>query len=159
LDRIPRMHGMQVNAATPHRGEAGTGIAPRSGMATVTRTRTATRPRRSRRAPEPPPAEPVVAAKAAGLRYVTDKGPGIRRVRKGKGFLYRNPQGCPVRDRETLGRINALVIPPAWDDVWIATDPDAHLQATGRDAKGRKQYRYHPRWRAVRDETKYARML
>lgn len=81
------------------------------------------------------------------------------RKRAGKGFRYIGPDGKRIRNPETLRRIRALVIPPAWKDVWITTDPRGHLQATGRDAKGRKQSRYHPRWRAVRDETKYERML
>src|SRR5215207_3847649 len=103
--------------------------------------------------------DPVESAVEAGLRYVTDEKPGIRRRRSGKGFRYVRPDGAPVRDEPTLHRIKALVIPPAWMDVWITTDPRGHLQATGRDVKGRKQYRYHRRWRAVRDETKYGRML
>lgn len=125
-------------------------------MATVTRART-----KSSRYPRggAPPADPAAAARVAGLRYVSDRSPGIRRRRRGTGFAYVDPQGKAVRDRETLRRIASLVIPPAWDDVWIAPRPDGHLQATGRDARGRKQYRYHPRWRAVRDETKYGRMM
>ncbi len=103
--------------------------------------------------------DPVDSATEAGLRYVTDQKPGIRRRRSGKGFRYVRPDGTAVQDEPTLRRIRSLVIPPAWTDVWITTDPRGHLQATGRDAKGRKQYRYHPRWRAVRDETKYERML
>ena len=103
--------------------------------------------------------DPAQSAKEAGLRYVTDAQPGIRRKRSGKGFRYIDPDGKPVRDAETLARIKSLVIPPAWTDVWICSNPRGHLQATGRDAKGRKQSRYHPRWRQVRDETKYERML
>ncbi|HXG64919.1 MAG TPA: DNA topoisomerase IB [Blastocatellia bacterium] len=106
-----------------------------------------------------PVADPVASARAAGLRYVTDAGPGIRRKRAGKGFAYIGVDGRPVRDREVLGRIKALAIPPAWTDVWICPLANGHLQATGRDAKGRKQYRYHPRWREARDETKYGRMI
>src|SRR6476661_6505522 len=98
-------------------------------------------------------------ARAAGLRYVSDAAPGIVRRRRGKAFHYRHADGDPVRDRDTLGRIRSLAIPPAWRDVWICPDPRGHLQATGRDARGRKQYRYHPRWRATRDETKYDRMI
>ena len=101
----------------------------------------------------------VESARAAGLRYVSDAGRGIRRRRAGKGFSYLGPDGKPIRDSETLHRIKSLAIPPAWTDVWICPLPNGHLQATGRDAKGRKQYRYHPRWREVRDETKYSRML
>jgi len=103
--------------------------------------------------------EPVHAARAASLRYVSDSGPGIGRRRSGKGFLYTRPGGSSVRDRATLSRIRSIVIPPAWENVWICPHPDGHIQATGRDARGRKQYRYHPRWREVRDETKYGRMI
>jgi len=92
------------------------------------------------------------------LRYVTDSKPGIRRRRSGKGFTYTDPDGKRVRDKETLRRIRSLVIPPAWTAVWICPIANGHLQATGRDARGRKQSRYHPRWREVRDETKYERM-
>ena len=103
--------------------------------------------------------DPVESAKAAGLRYVTDAKPGIRRKRQGKGFRYVGPDGSPMRDPEVMRRIKSLVIPPAWTNVWICANPNGHLQATGRDARGRKQSRYHPRWREVRDETKYHRML
>ena len=98
-------------------------------------------------------------ARAAGLRYVSDAAPGIVRRRRGKAFHYRHADGDPVRDRRTLGRIRALAIPPAWRDVWICSADDGHLQATGRDARQRKQYRYHRRWREVRDETKYGRLI
>ena len=104
-------------------------------------------------------ADPVESAKAAGLRYVSDQKPGIRRKRFGKGFGYRNPDGSPVTDPETLRRIRSLVIPPAWTNVWICPIPNGHLQATGRDARGRKQSKYHARWREVRDETKYEHMV
>jgi DNA topoisomerase-1 len=103
--------------------------------------------------------DPVESARAAGLRYVSDQKPGIRRKRFGKGFGYRHPDGKPVTDQETLRRIRSLVIPPAWTNVWICPNPNGHLQATGRDARGRKQSRYHPRWREVRDETKYEHMM
>ncbi len=105
-----------------------------------------------------PITDPVESAKAAGLRYVTDTRPGIARKKTGKGFRYVDPDGKPVRDEKTLGRIKSLAIPPAWSGVWISTHVNGHLQATGRDAKGRKQSRYHPRWRETRDETKYERM-
>jgi DNA topoisomerase-1 len=98
-------------------------------------------------------------ARAAGLRYVSDEMPGIRRERAGKGFRYRFPVGNVVREKEVLDRIKALAIPPAWSDVWICPDPNGHLQATGRDDRGRKQNRYHRNWRQVRDETKYTRMI
>ncbi len=103
--------------------------------------------------------DPVESARAAGLRYVSDQRPGIRRRRAGKGFTYVDAKGERVADEKTLARIKSLAIPPAWSDVWICPRPNGHIQATGRDAKGRKQYRYHPRWREVRDETKYARLL
>ena len=103
--------------------------------------------------------QPEGSAKAAGLRYVNDAAPGIARLRAGSGFRYLRPDGRALRDAETLARIRKLAIPPAWEQVWICTRDDGHLQATGRDARGRKQYRYHPRWREVRDETKYGRML
>lgn len=103
--------------------------------------------------------DPVEAAKMAGLRYVSDKKPGIRRERAGEQFTYTGVDGKPVEDEETLKRIRSLAIPPAWTEVWICPNPRGHIQATGRDAKGRKQYRYHPKWRKVRDETKYDKML
>jgi len=103
--------------------------------------------------------DPAQSAKAAGLRYVTDAKPGIKRKRQGKGFRYVSPDGSAMRDPETMRRIRSLAIPPAWTNVWICTNPNGHLQATGRDARGRKQSRYHPRWREVRDETKYHRMM
>ena len=103
--------------------------------------------------------EPRQAAVTAGLRYVTDQTPGIRRVRVGKRFRYVTPHGNTLRDRNELQRISSLAIPPAWRDVWICPSPNGHLQATGRDAKGRKQHRYHSRWREVRDESKYGRIL
>jgi DNA topoisomerase-1 len=103
---------------------------------------------------------PEKAASAAGLHYVSDEQqPGLGRKKAGGGFRYASVQGRPVRDPATLRRIRSLVIPPAWTDVWISPDPLGHIQATGRDARGRKQYRYHPRWRVVRDEAKYGRML
>jgi DNA topoisomerase-1 len=99
------------------------------------------------------------SARAAGLHYADAATPGITRIRRGGGFAYRSAGGRAVRDARTLDRIRALVIPPAWTDVWIAVDPRAHIQVTGRDAAGRKQYRYHPLWTAERDSTKYHRML
>jgi DNA topoisomerase I len=104
------------------------------------------------------PAGPLTAT-FARLRYVSDTHPGIRRMKAGRSFRYIGPGGEPVRDAATLQRIERLGIPPAWTAVWICPRPDGHIQATGRDAKGRKQYRYHERWRAVRDETKYDRMI
>jgi DNA topoisomerase I len=106
-----------------------------------------------------PPDDPAASARAAGLRYVTDRMPGIRRKRAGRGFTYLRPDGARLGDRETLARIRSLAIPPAWTDVWICSTPNGHLQATGRDARRRKQYRYHPKWREVRDEDKYERLV
>src|SRR6266550_1720068 len=103
--------------------------------------------------------DPVASARAAGLRYVSDQSPGLRRKRVGKGFIYLDSGGRTLRDAETIGRIKRLAVPPAWTDVWICSDPRGHLQATGRDIRGRKQYRYHARWRDVRDAVKYDRML
>lgn len=99
------------------------------------------------------------AARVAGLGYVTPDEPGIQRRRAGKGFFYRDQQGKPIRDAATLSRVRALAIPPAWTEVWICPEPTGHIQATGRDALGRKQYRYHAEWRKVRDEAKYADAL
>ena len=108
------------------------------------------------RAPLPPPE----SARAAGLRYVCDhRTPGIRRIGRHKRFRYVDASGRTVSDGQVLQRIKALAIPPAWTDVWICADPRGHLQATGRDARGRKQYRYHPRWRDVRDEVKYGKLI
>lgn len=94
-----------------------------------------------------------------GLSWTSDSSPGLRRVRKGRGFCYYDPSGERVNDAGVLSRVRSLAVPPAWVDVWIAPDPTGHIQATGRDARGRKQYVYHPRWREHRDATKYSRML
>jgi DNA topoisomerase-1 len=101
---------------------------------------------------------PFLSAAAAGLRYVTDALPGIRRQRRGKRFAYVDADGAPLRDPQALARIGSLVIPPAWADVWICPIGHGHLQVTARDARGRKQYRYHERWREVRDGTKFDRL-
>src|SRR5918912_4641169 len=103
-------------------------------------------------------ADPTESAAAASLRYVTDNRPGIRRRRAGSGFTYIGPDGKRVTDPAVLLRIKHLVIPPAWTDVWICPDDNGHIQATGRDARGRKQYLYHQRWREVRDAAKYERL-
>jgi DNA topoisomerase-1 len=103
--------------------------------------------------------DPIESARMAGLRYVSDHTPGIRRERQGDTFRYLDSNGRVIEDPAELERFKSLGIPPAWEDVWICPKPNGHIQATGRDAKGRKQYRYHPRWRATRDETKYGRML
>ena len=102
---------------------------------------------------------PVQAAKEAGLSYVSDTMPGIERKRAGKHFSYIGLDGKPIHDQEVLRRIRSLAIPPAWTAVWICPYPNGHIQAIGRDKRGRKQYRYHPRWREVRDESKYGKML
>jgi DNA topoisomerase-1 len=103
--------------------------------------------------------DPLESAAEAGLRYVQGSGPCIRRMRRGKSFRYVGPDGKPLCDATHLGRIRALVIPPAWKNVWICPSPNGHLQAVGWDARGRKQYRYHPRYREVRDQTKFSRMI
>ncbi|MFS2009124.1 DNA topoisomerase IB [Azospirillum sp. CT11-132] len=102
---------------------------------------------------------PEQEAACAGLTYSSDEMPGIRRRRYGKGFRFLWPDGAQVTEEDTLARIRKLAIPPAYRDVWICPDPDGHLQATGRDAKGRKQYRYHRRWTELREGTKFGRML
>ena len=104
--------------------------------------------------------DPIEAAQAIGLRYVADDIPGIQRKRSGKkDFAYFDTNGDRIRDPEEIRRINALAIPPAYKDVWICPYANGHLQATGRDAKGRKQYRYHSLWRSIRDQSKFTRML
>jgi DNA topoisomerase-1 len=103
--------------------------------------------------------DPRDAAETAGLRYVSDEEPGIRRKKSGKGFTFLKPDGSKVADKATLERIRSLAIPPAYTDVWICAKANGHIQATGRDAKGRKQYRYHPAFREVRESTKYEHML
>jgi DNA topoisomerase I len=97
-------------------------------------------------------------ARAAGLIYTSDSQPGIRRLGRPRRFRYVDARGKAITAEHCLARIKSLVIPPAWTDVWICANPQGHLQATGRDARGRKQYRYHPKWRDVRDTTKYGRM-
>jgi DNA topoisomerase-1 len=106
-------------------------------------------------------ADPSLRAevRAVGLVYVSDDRPGIRRLRHGQGFSYRDADGRAIRDATETQRIRALAIPPAYVDVWIFANPRGHLQATGRDARGRKQYRYHPRWRELRDHGKFDRVL
>jgi DNA topoisomerase-1 len=108
---------------------------------------------------EIPGTDPIESAEAAGLCYISDDIPGIRRESAAEGFNYIGPDGQPITAPNTLARIKALAIPPAWTEVWVCPDPRGHLQATGRDARGRKQYRYHRRWHAVRDLTKYHRLL
>jgi DNA topoisomerase-1 len=103
--------------------------------------------------------DPLESAQEAGLKYVQCTERSIRRLRRGKGFHYIGPDGAPLRDEKHLERIRKLAIPPAWQEVWICPSPNGHLQAFGWDAKGRKQYRYHPDYRAVRDEAKFSRMI
>jgi len=103
--------------------------------------------------------ENKAAAKAAGLHYVVDGEPGLSRIRRGKAFLYRDAKGRAVRDARMLDRIRSLVIPPAWEDVWICVRADGHIQATGRDARGRKQHRYHAAWTNARKHSKYHSMV
>jgi DNA topoisomerase-1 len=110
-------------------------------------------------APPPPIIHPMEAANAGGLVYVTPDEPGIRRRKHGKGFRYLDAGGAAVRDPATLDRIQHLVIPPAWRDVWICPSADGHLQAVGFDEKGRRQYLYHPRFRALREEAKFEHMI
>ncbi len=109
--------------------------------------------------PAPAVGEPMADALRARLTYVSDSEPGIRRRRAGKGFSYLAPDGSPVRDEATRARIRQLAIPPAWEDVWISPLPDGHIQATGRDQRGRKQYRYHAEWLACRDEAKFSSLV
>ena len=104
-------------------------------------------------------ADPVESARSAGLRYVSGASRGYTRKRRGHGFTYEDAEGKVIRDAGTLRRIKSLVIPPAWTDVWICPSANGHLQATGRDARGRKQYRYHPDYRAARDQNKFNRMI
>ncbi|MCB5174307.1 MULTISPECIES: DNA topoisomerase IB [Microvirga] len=103
--------------------------------------------------------DPRDAAETAGLLYVSDEEPGIRRRKSGKGFTYQGPDGRKIDDKDTLARIRSLAIPPAYTDVWICPKPNGHIQATGRDAKGRKQYRYHPAFREIRESTKFEHMI
>ena len=107
---------------------------------------------------DPSTAAAIASARKGGLRYVSDEDPGLGRRRTASGFRYVDPDGRAVRDAGTLQRVRSLAIPPAYEDVWICTLPEGHLQATGRDARGRKQYRYHPRWREVRDGQKFGRI-
>ncbi|WP_349370935.1 DNA topoisomerase IB [Salinarimonas sp.] len=103
--------------------------------------------------------DPVDAAQSAGLTYVQDDEPGIRRRKSGKGFTFLDPKGRTITDPDELRRLKSLAVPPAYTDVWISPDPNGHIQATGRDARGRKQYRYHPKFREVRDTTKFEHLV
>jgi DNA topoisomerase-1 len=111
-------------------------------------------------APAPPAlVDPRQAAEAAGLTYASTDAPGFTRRRRGKGFSYADERGRPIRDEETLCRIRALAIPPAWSNVWISPDPTGHIQAVGVDQRGRKQYRYHPKFRETRESAKFEHMM
>ena len=144
-------------------------IQPGGGVTVAPMTDTHVRwPDRVSGSPRPPPTDSIrgvkdrsarARARAVGLHYRTDRRPGIRRVRSGSGFRYLNPRGAPIDDRAVIARIRSVAIPPAWTDVWINPDPEGHLLATGRDARGRKVYRYHARFRAVMDEAKFTRLL
>jgi DNA topoisomerase I len=125
----------------------------------ATRTQKGRKRRKNRIPPIEAALDPELAAKHAQLRHVDDTAPGITRHKARNGFDYRSPDGSLVRDVGTLKRVRSLAIPPAWTGVWICAHPNGHLQATGRDACGRKQYRYHPKWRQVRDEAKYGKLL
>jgi len=105
------------------------------------------------------PDDPEASAESAGLRYVTDAEPGVTRRRAGRGWMFHGADGRRITDKKRIAWFKRLAIPPAWTDVWICPDRRGHLQATGRDARGRKVYRYHPRWREARDELKYDRLL
>jgi DNA topoisomerase I len=127
----------------------------RGKVSIVARARAILRPLRPRVALR----DPEVAARIAGLRYVNAGERGIHRERRGRGFRYTGANGKPITDARTLARIRALAIPPAWTAVWICSNASGHVQATGRDARGRKQYRYHPRWRVVRDAAKFDHLV
>ena len=136
-------------------------VGQRTDAAKQARMRATVRARATRRgARRDAPLDPLESAKVAGLRYVNDEAtPGIRRLGRPGAFRYALPNGRALRAPDELQRVKALGIPPAWTRVWICPDPNGHLQATGRDARGRKQYRYHARWRDVRDEVKYGRLI
>jgi DNA topoisomerase I len=159
-----------AGGAADRRRLSGTRLALRAAlMVRSSRSRPRTERRRSLRPSRPArrtraeildlPSDPVESAEEAGLRYVSDTSPGIRRRRSGRGFTYVGVDGGRIHDPRQLERIRALAIPPAWTDVWISPTRRGHIQATGRDARKRKQYRYHPRWHSVRDEVKYERMV
>ncbi len=138
----PRMEKCPVTACLPAEAYAGNGLNNQPTVASAADT-----------------ADAMETARTVGLRYLTDNQAGIRRRRAGKGFTYRGPGEGKIQNPDELERIRSLRIPPAWKDVWISPVPESHLQATGRDAKGRKQYIYHPRWRALRDQNKFSRMV
>ncbi len=160
LRRRPRTAANGVGAeGRAARRRASVKDRPFAGAVAASARRTPSAPATLAASPPEPERDPVGAARSAGLRYVSDHAPGIRRRRAGKWFSYVGADGRTIRDAATLRRIKALAIPPAWTDVWICPHPVGHLQATGRDVRGRKQYRYHPRWREVRDESKYGRTI
>ena len=134
-------------------------IAVDANAANSLKTKRSVRSHRTKPVTEVVQDDPREAAIAAGLRYVSDQSPGISRRRKGANFIYYTKEGKILRHSAELKRIRSLVIPPAWEKVWICTQSNGHLQATGFDVKGRKQYKYHPTWRSVRDEAKFERLL
>src|SRR6266851_10082239 len=162
LPLVPRAAAPRGSAAEEHRAR------PAAALRALLFERGAAHVRKVRRRPSRPRADPVIsprvdehrqAALRAGLNYVTDGVEGIRRERAGKGWAFYAPDGTRITSKTERKRINSLVIPPAWTDVWISPDPDGHIQATARDARGRKQYRYHPLYREARDKSKFGRML
>ena len=132
-------------------------LVPEISLLATMATTTSTTQRRADRSDESA-TQPEIAAMPPGLRHADDTRPGYTRKREKDGFVYFDKAGKRIDDEDDIKRINALAIPPAYEDVWICADPRGHIQATGRDARGRKQYRYHPRWRETRDATKYERM-
>jgi DNA topoisomerase I len=132
-------------------------LVPEISLLATMATTTSTTQRRADRSDESA-TQPEIAAMPPGLRHADDTRPGYTREREKDGFVYFDKAGKRIDDEDDIKRINALAIPPAYEDVWICADPRGHIQATGRDARGRKQYRYHPRWRETRDATKYERM-
>jgi DNA topoisomerase-1 len=154
------MKPAQMNRGSSFPVSSGAPLGSRREMISAKTRRTPTTdPKAPAAAVAPAALDPLAAAKLAHLRHVSDDDPGITRHRARNGFDYRSPDGALVRDIDTLRRIRSLAIPPAWTGVWICPLAHGHIQATGRDARGRKQYRYHPRWRAVRDESKFDKMI
>ncbi|MFO1141532.1 MAG: DNA topoisomerase IB [Amaricoccus sp.] len=145
--------------AVPEGDQRGRRRPPPSSCALADATAGSPEPGLRAAASDTPPGSPEAAAAEVGLVHGSDTEPGIRRHSSAAGFTFTWPNGSRVTDPRVLDRIRALVIPPAWSDVWIAQSPDSHLQVTGKDARGRKQYRYHERWAACRDEVKYTSLV
>lgn len=148
-----------ASRVTPHPGSKPAGIYPKLVSRMGHMERFPDHSRQDDQVSVTPQTDAKQTARTARLRYITDQTPGIRRVKRGKNYSYVAPDGSTIRDEKELERIKSLAIPPAWTDVWISPYPRGHIQATGRDEKGRKQYRYHPKWREVRDEAKFDRMI